>query len=234
MLFPFPLISGVLLKRYNRFLADIMLDNGQEITAHVANPGAMLDIKTPGLKVWVSHNPSPTRKLQYSWQLVEADDTLVGVSTYWPNLIALEALTHKIIKSLEMFHTIKAEVKYGTNSRIDFLLSSNDPTPRYCYVEVKNVHLKRGAGAFFPDSVTSRGTKHLSELVQMVKLGHRAVMLYIVQRNDCDFLSFASDIDPVYAKCAKQAFENGVEPLAFCCDMSLTGINLGKNIPVKI
>ena len=183
MLFSPPLLPGCLIKRYKRFLADIALASGEIVTAHCANPGALLGVTTPGLRVWVSHNPDPKRKLAYTWQIVETDDTYVGVNTSLPNALAEEAILGGKIPELLGYKNLKREVKYGQNSRIDWLLT--DPDKPDCYVEVKNVHLKRGAGAAFPDSVTTRGAKHLRELETIAATGARAVMLYIIQRNDC-------------------------------------------------
>jgi len=230
MRFPHPLLPGRLLKRYKRFLADIALDSGDMITAHCANPGALLGGTTPGLRVWVSHNPSPSRKLSYSWQIVEMDNTLVGVNTSLPNGIAEEAILAGEIPELNGYETLKREVNYGNKSRIDLLLTSPIKPP--CYVEVKNVHLKRGDGAEFPDSVTTRGTKHLRELKAIAAEGGRAVMLYIIQRNDCSHFSFAADIDPIYAATAAHAFSHGVEALAYLCAVTPEGIDLLK--PVNI
>lgn len=224
------LLSGRLIKRYKRFLADIALDSGEVITAHCANPGALLGGTIPGLRVWVSHNPSPSRKLSYSWQIVEMDNTLVGVNTSLPNGIAEEAIRAGQIAELTGYESLKREVKYGQNSRIDLLLTSSNKPP--CYVEVKNVHLKRGAGAEFPDSVTTRGTKHLRELETIASQGARAVMLYIIQRNDCRHFTFAADLDPVYAATAAHALSHGVEAFAYLCAVTPEGINLAKPITV--
>lgn len=232
MRFTSPLLSGRLIKRYKRFLADIMLDSGEIITAHCANSGALLGGTTPGLRVWVSHIPSSSRKLSYSWQLVEMDDTLVGINTSLPNRLAEEAILANMIEELTGYNTIKREVKYGQNSRIDLLLTSPEKPP--CFVEVKNVHLKRGEAAQFPDSVTTRGTKHLKELETMKTQGARTVMLYIIQRNDCGHLSFADDLDPVYATTATKALLTGVEALAYACTISTDEIVLSKRLPVKV
>lgn len=227
-----PLLPGRLIRRYKRFLADIELNTGEIITAHCANPGALLGGTTPGLPVWVSHLPSPTRKLAYNWQIVEIDNTYVGVNTSLPNQLVEEAILAGKITELTGYHTLKKEVRYGENSRIDWLLTSPDTPP--CYVEVKNVHLKRKEGAEFPDSVTTRGTKHLRELEAVVTQGARAVMLYIIQRNDCSHFSFANDIDPVYAATAAQAFTNGVEALAYLCTVTPEGIEVGERVEVRL
>lgn len=232
MRFSPPLISGRLIKRYKRFLADIALDSGEIITAHCANPGALLGGTTPGLRVWVSYNPSPIRKLSYSWQIVEIDETHVGVNTSLPNRLAEEAILAGEIAELIGYETLKREVKYGQNSRIDLLLTTPNKPP--CYVEVKNVHLKRGDAAEFPDSVTTRGAKHLRELEAITAEGARAVMLYIIQRNDCSHFQFAADLDPVYASTAARTFSRGVEALAYLCTVTYEGIEIGKRIPVVV
>lgn len=230
MIFSSPLIDGTLIKRYKRFLADILLNDGTMITAHCANPGAMLGITEPGSRVWVSFEDSPTRKLKYSWHMIAAEDTIIGMNTSWPNLLVAEALTNNMIDPLKGYADYRREVKYGVNSRIDILLT--DPTKPSCYVEVKNVHLKRGDQAQFPDCVTARGAKHLGELNEMVRQGHRAVMLYVVQRDDCTSFSIAADIDPVYAQAAQSAFAQGVEAYAYTCHVDPTGIRLNRAIPV--
>lgn len=232
MRFSPPLIPGRLLKRYKRFLADIALDSGEVVTAHCANPGALLGGTMPGLTVWVSYHPSPTRKLEYTWQIVEIDSTHVGINTSLPNNLAEEAIRAGKIAELNGYETLKREVKYGQNSRIDLLLTSPDKLP--CYVEVKNVHLKRGGAAQFPDSVTTRGAKHLRELEAIVAQGSRAVMLYIIQRNDCTHFSFAADLDPVYATTALRAFSQGVEAYAYLCTINPKGIEIQKSIPIVV
>lgn len=232
MHFPTPLLSGRLIKRYKRFLADIELDSGEIITAHCANSGAMLGATTPGSRVWISYHPSPTRKLSYTWQLVEMDQTYVGINTSLPNALAENAIKAGKIPELEGYENLKREVKYGQNSRIDLLLTDSQKSP--CYVEVKNVHLRRDQTAVFPDCVTARGTKHLKELKAVVAQGHRAVMLYIIQRNDCDSFGFAHDLDPTYAATATKVLSNGVEAYAYLCDISLEGISVGKAIPVQV
>lgn len=237
MRFSTPLFPGRLIKRYKRFLADIALDSGEIITAHCANSGALFGCTAPNLRVWVSYNPSPSRKLAYSWQIVEVDGTHVGVNTSLPNSLAEEAILAGQIPELEGYQSLKREVKYGENSRIDILLSH--PEKPLCYVEVKNVHMRRNNGeqdgkAEFPDSVTTRGTKHLRELEAVVAEGSRAVMLYIIQRNDCQHFTFAADIDPNYAKAAAQAFSNGVEAYAYQCNVSPQGIEINEKCPLRI
>jgi sugar fermentation stimulation protein A len=207
-----PLFPGTLFKRYKRFLADIKLDSGEYITAHCANSGSMLNCKEPGSRVYVSKSDNPNRKLAYTWELVFANNTWVGINTNVPNKLVFETIQDGDIPELTGYTEFKREVKYGKNSRIDILLQSDK---ELCYVEVKNVTLARGDVAQFPDAVTARGKKHLDELVEMVKQGHRAVMFFLVQREDTDLFTPAKDIDPLYAETLKFAFENGVEILVY-------------------
>jgi len=233
-LLPLPLIFGTLVKRYKRFFADIVLDDGTEITAHCPNPGAMLGVLNPGNKVVVTKSDNPARKLGYTWQYVEAEGTWVGVNTHLTNEIVADALTKKIIPELSDYTSFTREVKYGINSRIDFLLSKEALPP--CYLEVKNVHLKRGGVAQFPDCVTVRGAKHMTELAAIKQQGARCVVLYLVQRMDCTEFSIADDIDPAYAKAASLAKESGVEMLVYACevpicnDLAMAPILLQMNI----
>ena len=232
MQFPSTLQSGRLLKRYKRFLADIVLDTGEAVTAHCANPGSMMGVAPPDAPVWVSKSESKTRKLPYSWELVEVDGGLVAINTNNPNKIGAEAIENGAISELGGYGSLRREVKYGEKSRIDILLEDGEDE-RPCYVEIKNVHLMRTAGlAEFPDSVTSRGAKHLSELAAMVAEGARAVMLYIVQRSDCEALSPAADLDPTYARALHAAVGAGVETLCYDCDVTTSGVRLRRALPI--
>lgn len=223
MNFNTPLLQGTLIKRYKRFMADIQLDSGDEITAHCPNSGAMWGVKDPGLRVWVSEATNPNRKLKYTWEMVEVDGALIGVNTSHPNALVEEGIQSGVITELQGYATLKREVKYGVNSRIDILL--DDPSKGKCYVEVKNVHMMRTPGLVeFPDSVTERGAKHMGELAQMVKDGHRAVIVYLVQRSDGTTFKTASDIDPKYHEACVAAFATGVEPLVYDCHMTPQGI----------
>ncbi|MBC7951087.1 MAG: DNA/RNA nuclease SfsA [Rhodospirillaceae bacterium] len=232
MRFPSPLIRGSLIRRYKRFLADVLLDTGEEVTAHVANSGAMLGTSTPGMEVWLSPATNPLRKLAWNWELCRMDGALIGVNTAHPNLIATEAVSAGLIPELTGYETIRREVKYGRNSRIDLLLEA--PGRPTCYVEVKNVHLKRGEWAEFPDAVTVRGAKHLLELRDMVAEGHRAVMLYLVQREDCVGFRPAADIDPTYAAGLTAAMGDGVEAICYTCRMGLEDITIGGRLPMAV
>ena len=227
MKFPTPLLRGTLIRRYKRFLADIRLDDGREIVAHCANPGSMLTVCAPGSEVWVSPAAKPSRKLQFSWELIRVGRGLVGINTMHPNKLAAEAIADGTITELAGYATIRREVKYGKNSRIDLLLESPARPP--CYVEIKNVTLARtGTFAEFPDSVTARGAKHLIELTDQVAAGNRAVMLYLAQRDDCTHFAPAADIDPAYAKGLIAARRAGVEVFAYGCRVTERGIEVAK------
>ena len=226
MRFPLPLRRATLIKRYKRFLSDHRFEDGSTVTAHVANPGAMTGLVDEGLETWLSPAANPKRKLPFSWELVRIGQGLVGVNTGWPNRLAAEAIEAGAIPPLAGYDTIRREVAYGTRSRVDFLLEAEDRPP--CYVEVKNVHLKRGPDAEFPDSVTARGTKHLRELAAVAQGGARAVMLYVVQREDCDSFTLAADIDPAYAAAFAEARTSGVEALAYACRLRTEGIAVDR------
>jgi sugar fermentation stimulation protein A len=235
--FPNPLVRGTLIRRYKRFLSDIALESGEAITAHVANPGSMIGLTEPGSEVWLSPNTSPTAKLAWRWELIRVGGHLIGVNTAHPNRLAEEALAAGAIVELSGYTTCRREVRYGQNSRIDLLLE--DAARPSCYVEIKNVNLRRGqpgreTAAEFPDAVTKRGAKHLVELGDMVAAGSRAVMLYLVQRGDCDHFRIAADIDPAYAAALSVARQRGVETLCYACDMRQDGIDLAGALPLEI
>ena len=234
MKFVAPLIEGVLVKRYKRFLTDVMLSTGEVVVAHCANPGSMLSVNEPGARVWISPAQNPERKLKFTWEIIEVNGTLVGINTAHPNKIVADAIADGKIKELKGYTSLKREQKYGKNSRIDILLENNGQPP--CYVEVKNVTMKRGKGpgdlAEFPDSVTARGAKHLVEMGDMVSQGARAVMVYLVQRSDCKSFSIAADIDPTYAKGLKTALAAGVEAVCYGCEVSPNGVTIAG--PLKL
>ncbi len=221
---------GRLVQRYKRFFADVVLDDGREVTAHCPNPGAMLGLNTPGLRAWLSRSDAPSRKLPHTLELVEADGGLVGINTMHPNRLVAEALAEDMIPELAGYAEVRREVKYGQNSRVDFLLTSPDRPP--CWLEIKNVHLSRGGGlAEFPDCVAARSLKHLKELSREVEAGARAVMLFIVQRTDCDRFDTAADLDPAYAAGLKEAAARGVEILCRGCDIGIEAIRVSGPIP---
>ena len=235
MQLPQPLIHGKLIKRYKRFLADIELDNGEMVTAHCANPGGMIGLKEPGIDVWLSTSDNPKRKLKYSWELCRVNGAMVGINTAHPNAIVEEAILAGKIPELAVYATLTREVKYGKNSRIDILLS--DPDRGLCYVEVKNVHLKRDDAvpglAEFPDAVTVRGAKHLDEMTDMVAEGHRAAMFYLIQRDDCHQFALASDIDPHYAARFTAATKAGVEAIAYDCVIDTASVTVNVALPIR-
>lgn len=233
MKFPVPLIRGRLVRRYKRFLADVILDSGETVTATCPNTGSMLGLATPGSAVWLSVSTSPTRKYAYTWELVEADlgegAVTVGINTGHPNRLVAEAIAAGTIPELAGYASLRREVKYGLASRIDILLE--DPAKGAAYVEIKNVHLSRTPGlAEFPDSVTERGVKHLAELSDMVAAGHRAVMVYLIQRDDARRFAFAADIDPRYAAAFAAAKAAGVEAVAYACRVTPEEVALTRRI----
>ena len=232
MRFQTDLIPARLIRRYKRFLADCILDDGREITAHCANPGSMMGLADEGMKVWLEPNDDPKRKLNFGWRLIEHENGhFTGVDTSVPNRALRETLEQQRIPELAAYETVRPEVKYGEKSRIDFLLTQ-DGLPD-CYVEVKSVTLSRTVGqAEFPDSVTKRGAKHLLELSNMVAQGHRAVMLYLVQRTDCTSFTLASDIDQVYHAAYLAARDAGVETL--CIGTKITAQEILIEAPITI
>lgn len=235
MRFPTPLIPARLIRRYNRFLADAILEEtGEEITAHCPNPGSMMGLKEPGLRIWLEPNNDPKKKLRYGWRLVEfGNGHWSGIDTAVPNRVVKESLEAQIVPDLSAYETVRPEVKYGSNSRIDFLLSQ--PGLPEAYVEVKNVHLLRtGALAEFPDSVTARGAKHLRDLSDVAASGRRAVMFYLVQRTDCTSFSLAEDIDPAYAAAFRSARAAGVEAICYGTQVSPEGVSLAGALPIEI
>jgi len=234
MRFPSPMRRGRLLKRYKRFLADIRLDDGEEITAHCANPGSMLGVAIEGAPVWVSEHHGTKRKLPYSWELVEVDGAILAVNTSNPNKIAAEAIEAGMIPELSGYKDIRREVKYGEASRIDLLLEGGR-WRKPCYVEIKNVHLSREKGlAEFPDSVTKRGAKHLVELSTIAAEDARAVMLFVVQRGDCRLFRPAADLDPAYAEALALAVNAGVETLCYDCEVTTSEVVLRKPLEIEL
>jgi sugar fermentation stimulation protein A len=232
MKFAAPLSEGRLIKRYKRFLADVELSDGQLITAHCPNTGSMLGVCAPGSRVWLSHSSSATRKYAYTWELVEVGATLVGINTVLPNRLVEEAIASRRITALKGYHHIKREVRYGNEaSRIDLLLTNT--AGKECYVEVKNVTAAVNDGvALFPDAVSERGSKHLRELMHMVQQGHRAVLVFCVQRTDVHEVRPADVIDPVYGRTLREALAGGVEVLAYKATLSCSEISLDRRVPV--
>jgi sugar fermentation stimulation protein A len=230
-----PLRRGILIRRYKRFLADVRLDDGRLVTAACPNTGSMLGLSEPGAAVWLSESDSQTRKYPFTWELVEADlgrgAMLVGINTGHPNKLVAEALAAKRIRALSGYPMLRREVKYGRNSRIDLLLECS--RKGLCYVEIKNVHLSRRYGlAEFPDSVTERGVKHLVEMSDMVRQGHRAVMVFLIQRSEARRLALARDIDSGYGAAFDAARAAGVEAIALRCRVGTEEIIVDRPVPI--
>lgn len=232
MRFPTPLVPGRLVRRWNRFLSEVTLESGELVRAHCPNPGSMMGLKEPGLKVWLEPNDNPKKKLKYGWRLVEFENGhWSGIDTAVPNRVVKEALEARQIAELAAYTGVRPEVAYGEKSRVDFLLS--EPGLPDAYVEVKNVHLLRsGDLAEFPDSVTTRGARHLRELSDMVAGGHRAVMLYLVQRTDCARLALARDLDPAYGLAFDAARSAGVEMLCYGTRVTQDGVWLDRPLVI--
>jgi sugar fermentation stimulation protein A len=230
------LIPGTLIRRYKRFLADIRLEDGSEITAHCPNPGSMLRVGVPGRPVAVSRSDNPKRKLAYTWEMIDLDGSWVGVHTGRTNALVEEALRAGHVAELAGFAKLRREVPHGA-SRLDFRLTF-DGAPD-CYVEVKNVtltseHTDERRRAIFPDSVTLRGQKHLRELIGLVRAGRRAVMLFLVNRDDCDEFGPADEIDPVYGTLLREAANKGVELLAYTATVTPKQVTLNRSIPTVL
>jgi sugar fermentation stimulation protein A len=236
MKFDTPLIEGRLVQRYKRFFADVRLANGDTVVAHCANSGSMLSVKETGARVWISPARNPERKLRYTWEMIEVNGAMVGINTAHPNRIVAEAIAAGEIPELAGYATLTRERKYGRNSRIDILLE--DPARPACYVEVKNVSLRRGGEvhcpAEFPDAVTERGAKHLKEMTDIVKAGGRAMMVYLAQRADCRTFKIAADIDPAYAQALEEALAAGVEAVCYGCAVGPDAITIANPLTLDL
>jgi sugar fermentation stimulation protein A len=231
MLLPQPQFHGTLIRRYKRFLADVELDDGSLVTAHTPNTGSMQGCALPGSRVMLSLSGNPARKYAHSWELVHADGVWVGINTLLPNRLVWEGIENGTIAELAGYQSIRAEVPYGEGSRIDLLLSGERGI---CYVEVKNVTLVQGGRALFPDAVSARGQKHLRELMQMVRAGHRAVNFFVVQREDGESVSPADAIDPAYGAQLREASLAGVELLAYRAVVTHTEVRLERRLEVLL
>lgn len=231
MRYPQPLMRGVLVRRYKRFLADVVIEGeAEETVVHVPNPGAMLGLDAPGSTVWLSRSDKPTRKLPWTLELVEADGAAVGVNTLTPNTLVAEALAAGAIAELAGYASIRREVRCGEARRIDFLLE--DPVRPPCWVEVKNCHLMRSPGlAEFPDCRAARSEKHLRELEAMAARGDRAVQLFVIQRTDCHSFAACRDLDPAYAAALDYAGAHGVEVLCYACGVGPEEVRITHRIP---
>ena len=221
------LLQGTLIKRYKRFFVDIKYKN-KIITCHCPNSGSMMGLLNKGNKVWFSRSNNPGRKLKHTLEIIEVEKKMVGINTLLTNKIVLDALKQKKIKNLIKFNNIKTEVKFSDNTRFDFLISNNK---KKCFLEVKNVTLSRKKEvAEFPDAVTSRGTKHLNELINAKKKGFQSYILYLIQREDCTSFKIAEDIDPEYKNSFNKALNNGVKMLCYDCKLNNEEIRLNNQI----
>lgn len=231
MLLP-PLISGKLILRYKRFLADVELDDGTVVTAHCPNSGSMKGCNLPDSPVMLSRSDNPARKLAFTWELVQINGFWVGLNTMLPNQLTEEGVKDGTISELQGYAKLRREVPYGSErSRIDLLLSGNGVD---CYVEVKNVTLVENAQALFPDAVTTRGQKHLRELMEVVAGGGRGVVFFTVQRGDGLSVAPADNIDPEYGRLLRQAVKSGVEAIAYRAEVTPKEIKLTEKLEVVL
>lgn len=221
------LIEGTLIRRYKRFMADVLLSGGETVTAHCPNSGSMKSCCEPGRTVYLSLSENPNRRLPYTWELIDMESSLVGVNTGVPNKLVRQSVIDAVIPELIGYETIRSEVRCGANSRLDLLLEN--PGKR-CFVEVKNCTLVDGDAAFFPDAVTTRGLKHLMELQDLLKSGDRAVMFFLVQRMDAAVFRPADHIDPAYGRELRRAANNGVELLCYDVTINFTNIAINRRL----
>ena len=221
------LLQGTLVKRYKRFFVDIKYKN-KIITGHCPNPGSMMGLLNKGNKVWFSRSDNPSRKLKYTLEIIEVGKKMIGINTLLTNKIVFEALSQEKIKNFVKFNNIKAEVKFSDKTRFDFLISNNKEK---CFLEVKNVTLSRKDKiAEFPDAITSRGTKHLKELIIAKQRGFESYILYLIQREDCKSFRIAKDIDEDYKIAFVKALKTGVKILCYDCKLNSEEIKLNKQI----
>ena len=233
MKFETPLIPAQFVRRYKRFFCDARLEDGREVTAHCPNPGSMLTLLESGQRIWLSYSDNPKRKLKYGWELVQGSSGFVGINTGRANRIVAEALAVDRLEPLRGYTSLSREVPYGERSRIDFLLRDDKRPP--CYLEVKSVTMSRQTGlAEFPDSVTARGTKHLEELARVANTGERAVLLFLIQRNDAERMTIADDVDPAYMRALRKALRRGVEVFGYKSKISTDAIRLAERVPVEV
>ena len=230
MYFENKLITGLFIKRYKRFFVDIKIKK-QIITAHCPNTGSMYGLLNKGNKVWISKSNNPKRKLKYTLEIIKDKNSKVGINTHLTNKIVYHGLQNNLIKEFKNISLIKPEIKFGSNTRFDFLIISK----KYkAFIEVKNVTLSRKKGlAEFPDSVTTRGLKHINELIKASKKNYKVFILYLIQRDDCKSFTLAKDIDPKYADALAKAVKNKLKVLCYDCKFSSKGIKLNNKIKLK-
>jgi sugar fermentation stimulation protein A len=231
MRFPTNLIRGTLVQRYKRFLADVRLATGEVVTAHCTNTGSMLGCKEPGSAVYLSLSPNKGRKLAYTWEMIQVERNWVGINTMHPNRLVAEAIAAGAIPELCGYETVRREVKVSAHSRLDLCLEGNH---RCCFVEVKNVTLSFDRAAAFPDAVSERATKHLKKLIRLKRKGHRAAVVFVVQRSACDYFRPADEIDPEYGRWLRKALKAGVEALPYHAEVTPRAIVLTHRLPIKI
>ena len=231
MKFTEKLISGVFVKRYKRFFVDVKIKK-KTVTAHCPNTGSMMGLLEEGNRVWLSKSNNPKRKLKYTIQIIEYNKSKVGINTHLTNNIVLEALQNHHIKNFKNVNNIKKEVNFNKKTRFDFMISEKD---KKSFLEVKNVTLSRQRNlAEFPDAVTSRGLKHIIELLKAYKKGYKIYLIFVIQREDCDRFQIAKDIDPKYYEILKKAVKKNLKILCYDCKFSLKGIKLNRFIKFKI
>ncbi|HDP99864.1 MAG TPA: DNA/RNA nuclease SfsA [bacterium] len=218
--------SGTLIRRYQRFLADIRLDSGEQITAHCPNSGSMRSCNTHGSQVMLSFHPNPKRKYQYTWEMIRIGSTWVGINTMLPNKVVADAIKLGKIPELVGFHKILTEQKIG-NSRLDLVLEADYES---CYIEIKNVTLVQNRVAMFPDSPTKRGVKHLNELIRLKRAGKEAVIFFLIQRSDCEYFAPADHIDPEYEQVLREANVAGVKILPYQARVSPEEISIHRRL----
>ena len=231
MRFPAPLIPGTLIQRYKRFLADVRLDDGTLVTAHCTNTGSMQGCNAPGSRVYLSEQHGKNRKLPFTWELIRVGRTLVGINTLAANRLAREGIETGLVRELQGYESLRAEVPTRPGARLDFLLEN---PAQQCYVEVKNVTLVVDRVAAFPDSVSERGTKHLKELIRLRRRGHRAVLLFVIQRGGCPSFRPADEIDPEYGRWLRRSARAGVEIYPYRANVTVRGIALSEAVPLQL
>ncbi len=230
-----PYLSGILLKRYKRFLADIRLDSGEIVTVHTPNTGSMLGCSEPGSRVWIYRADNPKRKYSYSWGLVaDRQGNKIGIHTGRVNALVAEGIQTGIIKELASYGRIQQEVTFpGSNTRFDLFLPGGKNQPD-CFVEIKNVTASQDHTAIFPDAKTERGRRHLEVLLQARQQGYRTVIFFCIQRNDVERFSPAYAIDPAYARVLEHVMQQGVEALAYKARVDVREISLTQSVPVVL
>lgn len=231
MRFSSELIPGTLVQRYKRFLADVRLSTGEIVTAHCTNTGSMQGCNEPGSAVYLSRSESKGRKLAYTWEMIEIQRNWVGINTFHPNRLAAEAIEAGVIKELHGYKTVRREVNVGSHTRLDLCLERPDGR---CFVEVKNVTLCLGGAAAFPDAVSERATKHLRALMRLRRKGHRAAVLFVIQRGDCAYFRPADEIDPAYGRSLRRAVKAGVEALAYVAQVTPKGIIVTGRLETRL